>query len=344
MNNLNAEKKKMKAIICEKYGSADQVLELQEIDIPEPKDDEVLIRNYGSSINTGDIMARSGKAPKALFWGLRQLMGPMLRLAYFGLTKPKSKVPGSGFSGEIVSVGKKVSDWKVGDAVYGYSENFGALAQYLTVPSSIIAKKPSNLTFQEAAAVVGGATPALLAFRDLRQPQKGQKVLIIGASGGVGTFGIQIAKNVYGAEITAVCGPTNIEMVKEIGADHAINYRDTDYTKIDQKFPIIFDAIGANTPSRCKNILTDDGVFISNNPVNSPKTIWYMMTNGFRKKKLLSGTANEGSDNMETLREWVEAGKIKPVIDTIYPLSQTAEAHKHYETGHAKGRVVISIE
>ncbi|MFX0115385.1 MAG: NAD(P)-dependent alcohol dehydrogenase [Candidatus Hodarchaeota archaeon] len=333
---------KMKAVLCPKYGPPD-VLELVEINKPQPKDDEVLIRNYGSSINTVDVAARGGKAPKVVFWGARKLIGLFLRLYFGGLRKPKQKIPGFGFAGEIELVGKEVTDWKVGDHVYGYSEKGGACAEYLTVPTSSLAKKPANLSFQEAAAVPGGASPALLAFRDLAQPERGQKVLVIGASGGIGTFGVQIAK-LYGAEVTGVCGPTNVDMVKNIGADFVIDYTKEDYTKKEQTYDIIFDAIGANTLPRCKRILTDKGSYVSNNFLNSPRHLFQAMTNRFRKKKLKYGTADEGTDNLDLLREWIENGKIKPVIDTVYPLSQTAEAHRHYETGHAKGRVVISID
>ena len=330
----------MKAIVCTKYGPPD-VLELKEMEKPQPGDDEVLIRNYGSSINTIDIVARSGKAPRVIFWGGRQLIGPVLRLSFGGLRKPRQEIPGFGFAGEIVLVGKDVVNWKGGDHVYGYSP--GACAEYMTVPAKRLAKKPLNVSFQEAAAVPGGASPALLAFRDLARPEKGQKVLIIGASGGVGTFGVQIAR-LYGAEVTGVCGPTNVDMVQEIGADSVIDYTKKDYTKTGQIYDIIFDAIGANTLSNCKRILTDDGIYVSNNFLNSPRHLFQVMTNGLRKKKLKSGVANEGADNLNVLREWIENGKVNPVIDTVYPLSQTADAHRHYETGHSKGRVVISID
>lgn len=330
----------MKAIVCPKYGTPD-VLELVEIEKPQPEDDEVLIRNYGSSINTVDVSARNGKAPKVVFWGARKLTGLVLRLFFGGLRKPKQKIPGFDFAGEIVFVGKEVKDWKVGDHVYGYSP--GACAEYMTVPAFKLAKKPANVSFHEAAAVPGGAGPAILAFRDLVQPVKGQKVLIIGASGGIGTFGVQIAK-LYGAEVTGVCGPANVDMVKEIGADFVIDYTKENYTKNDQIYDIIFDAVGANTLSKCKKILTDEGSYVSNNFLNSPKHIFQLMTNRFRRKKLKIGVADEGADNQNLLREWIENGKIKPVIDTVYPLSQTADAHRHYETGHSKGRVVISID
>lgn len=326
----------MKAIVCDKFGPP-EVFKLKEVEKPTPKDDEVLVRNHATSINTVDIMSRSGKAPKVIFWFARKLIGPMLRLFMLGVRKPRQKIPGYGFSGEIVSVGMDVENWKEGDQVYGYSE--GACAEYLAVPTRRLAVKPSSMSHLEAGAVVGGASPAILALRDLAQPEEGQKVLVIGASGGIGTFGVQIAK-IYGAEVTGVCGSSNKDMVKEIGADHVIDYTKDDYAKGIERYDIIFDAIGANTLSNCKNILADDGVYVSNNFLNSSKHIWQSMFG----KKLKYGVANEGPENLDQLREWIEAGKLKAVIDTVYPLKKTAEAHRHYETGHSKGRVVISID
>ena len=333
-------KETMKAIMMTKYGTPD-VLELKEIDKPTPNDDEVLIRNHGTSINTVDVLHRGGKAPKVAFWGMKKLIGFFLRLSFGGLRKPKQKIPGAGFAGEIVSTGKEVSDWSVGDHVYGYLEKGGACAEYMSVPTSVLAKKPKNLSFQEAAAVPGGSTPALVAFRDLATPKKGQKVLIIGASGGIGTFAVQMAKHVYGAEVTGVCGPTNVDMVKEIGADFVIDYTKEEYTKNDSKYDIILDVVSAQNLSKCKNILASKGIYIANNSISSPKNLFHMMTGN---KKFKTGTADESAAAMTLIREWVEEGKIKPVIDTVYTLNQTAEAHRHYETGRAKGRVVISIE
>ena len=330
----------MKAIVCPKYGPPD-VLKLVELEKPQPKDDQVLIRNYGSSINTVDIIARSGKAPSVLFWGARQLAGLFLRLSFGGLGKPKQKIPGCGLAGEIVSIGKSVSGWKAGDHVYGYHE--GACAEYVTVPANLLAAKPAKLSFHKAAAVPGGFSPAMVALRDLVQIKPGHKVLIIGASGGIGTFGVQIAV-IYGATVTGVCGPTNVDMLKGIGADFVIDYTKEDYTKSDQTFDIIFDAVAASALSKCGRILTDGGTYISNNPANSPKTLFHLMTNSFRKKKIKTGVADESAENLNSIREWIEDGKLKPVIDTVYPLSQTADAHRHYETGHSKGRVVISID
>ncbi|MHA2232502.1 MAG: NAD(P)-dependent alcohol dehydrogenase, partial [Candidatus Hodarchaeales archaeon] len=278
--------------------------------------------------------------PKVAFWGMRQLIGFFLRLSFGGLRKPKQKIPGGGFTGEIVAMGNDVTDWNVGDHVYGYSEKGGASAEYMTVSASLLAKKPSNLSFQEAAAVPGGSTPALIAFRDLATPKKGDKVLIIGASGGIGTFAVQMAKKVYGAEVTGVCGPSNVEMVQELGADFVIDYTKEDYTKSEAQYDIILDVVAAQTLSKCKNILTSEGTFIANNPINSPRSMWHMLT---KNKRFKTGTADESAAAMTTIREWIEEGKIKPVIDKMYPLEQTAEAHRHYEAGHAKGRIVIVI-
>jgi len=172
-------------------------------------------------------------------------------------------------------------------------------------------------------------------------PKKGDKVLIIGASGGIGTFAVQMAKNVYGAEVTGVCGPSNVNMVKEIGADYVIDYSKEDYTKHDNKYDIILDVVAVKNLSKCKRILTSEGVYLSNNPISSPRNIYHMMTNN---KRFKSWNADESATAMNTLREWIEEGKVKPIIDKVFPLSETAEAHAHYETGRAKGRVVISIE
>lgn len=331
----------MKAVICTKFGSP-KVLKYVEIEKPEPKDNEVLIRNFGTSINTVDMLHRGGKAPKVAFFGIGRLVGLGLRLSFGGLRKPKQKIVGGGFCGEIVSVGKNVTDWNVGDQVYGYSEKGGACAEFMAIPSEFLAKKPSNLSFVEAAAVPGGSSPALIAFRDLATPKEGDNVLIIGASGGIGTFAVQMAKNVYGAKVTGVCGPTNVEMVKSIGADHVIDYSKGDYTKTsDIKYDIILDVVSVQNLSKCKRILASDGTYVSNNPISSPRNVFHIITGN---KQFKTGNADESAAAMETLREWIEAGKVKPVIDKVYPLIDTVKAHEHYESGRSKGRVVISIE
>ncbi|MHA2298470.1 MAG: NAD(P)-dependent alcohol dehydrogenase [Candidatus Hodarchaeales archaeon] len=333
---------KMKAVVTTKYGTPD-VLEIKEMEKPTPKDNEVLIRNQASSLNTPDMTFRTGRAPTALFWSARQFFTLMLRIFMIGIRKPRQKIPGMGFAGEIVSIGKAVTGWNVGDHVYGYKEDGGAFAEYMTVPAKILANKPANLSFQEAGAVPGGASPAIATFRDVARPEKDQKVLIIGASGGIGTFAVQIAK-LYGAEVTGVCGPTNVDMVKEIGADFVIDYSKEDFTKNGQTYDIIYDVVAKSTFSRCKNSLSKKGVYVANNPMNSKKQLLQLVTSKFTGKKLKIVLADESADALNLFREWIENGKIKPVIDKVYPLNQTANAHRHYETGHSKGRVVISID
>jgi NADPH2:quinone reductase len=213
----------------------------------------------------------------------------------------------------------------------------------LVVSASKLAKKPSNISYQETGAVAGGATPALLGIRDLAKAQKGQKILIIGASGGIGTFGVQLAK-LYETEVTGVCGSNNLDMVKEIGADFVIDYTKVDYTKNNEAYDIIFDTIGANTFSNCKNILTENGVYVSNNMFSSKKHILQIITSNFTSKKLKVGQASESADNYNSIGDWIEQGKIKPIIDKVYPIDLIADAHRHYETGHSKGRVVITID
>ncbi|MCE7737539.1 MAG: NAD(P)-dependent alcohol dehydrogenase [Candidatus Heimdallarchaeota archaeon] len=330
----------MKAIVCEKFGPPD-VLKLKEIERPTPKDDEVLIRNYATSINTVDIIARSGKPPGALFWTARKLVGPLLRMAETGIRKPRTRVPGDSFSGEIESLGKGVTGWKTGDHVIGYSK--GACAEYMCVPVSKLAKKPANMNFQEAGAVPGGISPAILGIKDIAKLQKGQKILIIGASGGIGSFAVQIAK-VYGAEVTGVCGPSNQEMVKELGADFVIDYTKEDFTKNGKTYDVIFDVPPKNTFSNCKNSLTERGIYVSNNFMNTKKHLLQLITSNFTSKKLKGGVADESAENLKSLTGFIEEGKIRSVIDTVYPLNKAADAHRHYETGHSKGRVVISID
>ena len=340
--NQNEYSKKMKAIICPRYGSS-KIFKFEEIPLPEPKEEEVLVRNYASSINTVDVLRRSGKAPKVTHWLLKPLVVVFLRISFGGLFKPKQKIPGCGFAGEIVSVGSKVSNWQKKDQVYGYSRKAGACADFISVPASILAKKPEKITFQQAAAIPGGVSPALVAFRDLAHLKKNQNVLIIGASGGIGTFAVQIAK-IYGAHVTGVCGPTNIEMLKSIGADCVIDYTQIDYLKSPQKYDIVYDVIGVSNISECKDIIKENGIFIANNPSNSFKNLFFSKKKHGNSIKLESPTADESASALEYLNEWIEQGLITPVIDTIYPLSETGNAHQHYETGHSKGRIVINIE
>jgi NADPH:quinone reductase-like Zn-dependent oxidoreductase len=332
----------MKAIVYEKFGSAD-VLELKKIDQPTTKANEVLVRNYASSVNTGDIFNRIGRIPEGMdtFWLARKLFSPLARVFDVGIRRPRKKVPGFSFCGEIVDVGPDVTDWKEGDQVYGYST--GACAEYMAVPASKLARKPANLSFQEAGAVPGAVTVAIEALRDWGKLQSGQTILIIGASGGIGTFAVQVAK-IYGAEVTGVCGPNNLALVQELGADAVIDYTMDDFTKTGQTWDVIFDVRGKHTFSKVKNSLTKKGIYVSNNFLNSKKHLLHLLMSTFTSKKLRIGVCSESVEDLSLAREWMEEGKLKPVIDKVYPLSQAADAHRHYETGHSKGRVVISID
>jgi NADPH:quinone reductase-like Zn-dependent oxidoreductase len=257
----------------------------------------------------------------------------------YGLLKPRKKIPGNELSGEIEAVGKDVTLFKVGDQVFGITWTIsfgGANAEYLCLLENEVAIKPINLTFEEAAAVPIGCLTALVLLRK-GKISKGKKILIYGASGSVGTFAVQLAKY-FGAEVTGVCSTTNIEMVKSLGADEVVDYTLEDFTKSDQSYDLIFDTVMKTSFSISKNSLTPRGIFLT---VDYP-LITALWTSIAGSRKVVFGIANKIED-LSFLRELIEAGKIKPVIDKCYPLEQTAEAHRYVEKGHKKGNVVISV-
>ena len=322
----------MKAIVATKYGSPD-VLQIKEVAKPVPREDEILVKVHATTVSVGDTRMRSFTVPP-MFW----LPG---RLA-IGITKPRNPVFGFDLAGEVEAVGQNVTRFKIGDPVFAsaFGVNFGAHAEYKCLPEDgIVAIKPTNLTYEEAAAVPLGGNTALNFLR-AGNIQSGQKVLINGASGSVGTYAVQLAKT-FGAEVTGVCSSTNLELVKSLGADKVIDYTQEDFTQNGQTYDIIFDAVGTTTFSQCQRSLKDKGTYLHTVMVLSGvKGFWYSMTTG---KQVVGGTPPEQAENLVFLKELIEAGEIRPVIDRFYPLEQIAEAHRYVDTGHKKGNVVITV-
>jgi NADPH:quinone reductase-like Zn-dependent oxidoreductase len=325
-------KEKMKAIVCTKYGPPD-VLQLKEGDKPIPKDNEVLIKIHATTVTSGDCRMRSFNVPTWLWLPARIFMG---------LRGPRNRILGVELAGEIESVGKDVKLFRKGDQVFGDGgANMGAYAEYKCMSEEgAIALKPTNMTYQEAAAVPFGGGTALFFIRK-GNIQKGQKILIYGASGGVGSFAVQLAKY-FRAEVTGVCSTTNLEMVKSLGADSVIDYTQEDFIKSGETYDIIFEAVGKSPFSRNKNSLKKAGIYLSSSDglLETIRGIWTSMTSG---KKVVFGFAAGNQEKMSFLKELIEAGKLRSVIDRTYPLDKIVEAHRYVEKGHKKGNVVITV-
>jgi NADPH:quinone reductase-like Zn-dependent oxidoreductase len=321
----------MKAIVYQQYGPPD-VLQFAEVEKPTPKDNEVLIRIRATTVTLSDGLMRSGES----------VMGRII----LGLTKPRKKfrILGTELAGEIESVGKDVKRFRPGDQVYGFRGfGTGTYAEYKCMSENgSLAIKPANLTCEEATAVVDGASTALFFLRDKGNIQSGQKVLIIGASGCIGSFAVQLARH-FGAEVTGVCSTTNVELVKSLGADRVIDYTQEDFTQNGETYDLIFDTAGKSSFSRCKSSLKKNGRYLlttGNMLANYVLTLWTSMVGS---KKFVFGLSIEKTEALIFLKELIEAGKIKPVIDRCYPLEQIAEAHRYVDTGHKKGNVVITV-
>jgi len=308
----------MKAMVYERYGPP-EVLELKEVEKPVPQENEVLIKNYATTVHVGDTRMRGFRVPKKYWLPMR---------LFVGITKPKRTILGMEVSGLIESVGKDVKDFKKGDEVFALTGfTGGGYAEYSSVTAvdgnevkGMVVSKPSNLTFEEAAAVPAGALTALLHMQKVHI-QKGKKILIYGASGSVGTYAVQIAKY-YGGEVTGVCSTSNVELVKSLGADKVIDYTKEDFTTSGEIYDVVFDAVFKISRSRCKKILKNNGIFDSSHS-KIPK---------LKTKDLIF------------LKELIEKNKIKPVIDRTYTMEQIVEGHRYVDKGHKKGNVVITVE
>jgi 2-desacetyl-2-hydroxyethyl bacteriochlorophyllide A dehydrogenase len=322
----------VKAIVCTKYGSPD-VLEFRDVEKPAPKDNEVLIKIFATTVNTGDCEFRSMKFP--IFFRL------LLRMA-MGFKRPKRPIFGQELAGEIESVGKDVNLLGKGDQVFASTGfHMGAYAEYICLNiRRAMAIKPANMTFEQAATIPTGGTNALHFLRKANI-QSGEKILIISGSGSIGTFAVQLAKN-YGANVTAVCNPTSLELVKSIGADTVIDYTREDFTQNGQTYDVIFDTIGKSPFARSVRSLKENGRYLLAN-TNLPQMIRGLWISKTSSKKVIFALAGEKTEDLIFLKELFEAGKIKPVIDRLYPLEQVAEAHRYVEKGQKTGNVVITV-
>ena len=323
----------MRAIVCTKYGPP-EVLQLKDVEKPIHKDKEVLIKVYATTVTIADTRVRGFTVPLS-FWLPARIM--------LGFRKPKKAILGIELSGEIEAVGKDVRLFKKGDQIFAFPGHsyFGAYAEYRCLPEGRVAIKPTNITYEEAAAISFGGLTALHFLRR-GNIQRGQKVLIYGASGSVGTFAVQIAKY-FGAEVTGICSTTNLELVKSLGADKVIDYTKENFSKNCETYDVIFDAVGKSPFSCCVRSLKKEGIYLHAvaPPALSIRMQWASMTSS---KILIGWTFTPKAENLIYLRDLVEAGKIKPVIDRCYPLEQIVEAHRYVDKGHKKGNVVITIQ
>jgi len=323
----------MKAITYTKYGPPD-VLQIEEVAKPSPKDNEILIKTHAATVTSGDCRVRGMNVPVGF--------GFISRLV-FGVSRPRQPILGTELAGEIESVGKNVKNFKVGDQVFAFSgAAMGCYVEYKCMPEDgAVSLKPANLTYDEAAAISFGGTTALDFFKRGKL-QSGEKVLVNGASGGVGTAAVQLAKH-FGAEVTGVCSTTNIELVKSLGANHVIDYTKEDFTDNGITYDIIVDTAGTAPFSRIKDSLKEGGrlLLVLGGLPDMLQIPWVLMTSN---KKIIAGPASERVEDLHFLAKLAETGEFKPVIDRRYPFEQIAEAHSYIDTGRKKGNVVITLK
>lgn len=319
----------MKAIVYEKYGLPEEVLELKEVEKPTPKDNEVLVKIFAASVNFNDLAFVKGE--------------PFLSRLWTGFLKPKHKILGTDIAGRVEAVGKNVTGINPGDEVFAEigSDGYGAFAEYVAVPGKSVVIKPANISFEEAAAVPQAAVTALQGLRDQIQIQPGQKVLVNGASGGIGTFAIQLAKS-FGAEVTGVCSSDNLKLIRSIGADYVIDYKQEDFTMGKKKYDLILDIVANRPTSQYMHALAPQGAYVA--VAFNPQTIFLgSIISKADGKKAGSLMAKPSISDLKEVKALIEGGKISPVINKVFPLRETAKAIKYYGEG-AQGKVVISME
>lgn len=322
----------MKAIVQDQYGSPD-ALELREVDVPVVNDNEVLVRVHAASVNFGD-------------WATMRGLPYMFRMV-FGLRRPKVKVRGRDVAGRVEAVGKGVTQFQPGDEVYA-EVNQGTFAEYTCASEDLFGLKPVNLTFEQAAAVPLAAGTALQGLRDTGKVQPGQKVLINGASGGVGTFAVQIAK-ALGAEVTGVCSTRNVDLVRSIGADHVIDYTKDDFTQAGLRYDLIFDLVGNHSLSGCRRALTTKGTLVLSSGNGSrlfgpvERLLRALMLSLFVSQRLRPLAARQSKEDLVFLKELIESGKVTPAIDRTYSLSEAPAAMRYFGEGHARAKIVITV-
>ncbi len=322
----------MKAIVQGKFGSPENVLKIKEIDNPAVGDDEVLVQVRAASIHIGDFFTIAG---------LPYVMRPL-----FASLRAKNRVPGADVAGTVEAVGKDVTQFQPGDDVFGSHK--GAFAERVAFPEGLLALKPSNLTFEQASTVGVSALTALQALRDHGKLQPGQKALITGASGGVGTFAVQIAK-VFGAEVTGVCSTRNVEMVRSIGADHVIDYTQEDFTAGERRYDLILDNVGNHSLSDTRKALTPTGTLLANGARvggwfgGLKEPIAAFVSSLVVRQQGRPFVSMPNAEDLATLKELAETEKITPIVDRTYPLSQTPQAVAHVGEGHAQGKTIITV-
>lgn len=330
----------MKAIAYRQYGAPD-VLHVEEVPKPSPKDDEILIRVRAVCINVGDLWARNFKAITPANFSMPTPLWLPARM-YFGFTKPRVNILGNEFSGQIEAVGNKVTRFKAGDAVFGYrGQSMGAYAEYLCMgESGTVALKPANLTYEEAATLPYGGVTALNLLRKA-DIQAGQKILINGASGSIGAAAVQLAKH-YGAEVTGVCSTPRVEFVHALGADRVIDYTREDFTQNGETYDLIFDILGKSSFERCKSSLTPQGIYLLAS-FKIKHLLQMFRTSRAGGRRVICTLSVDKPENLIFIKELAEAGKFKAIVDKSYALEQAADAHRYIETGGKRGAVVLTV-